>query len=96
MALLANLTTVYGENRELYVRVNSLSSSNHGVASSVLYRGFISEEAYRANGLYVWELELQTMIDVSGAIWTQAYEALKALPAETEDGTPPFADAIDC
>ncbi|CAG8864063.1 hypothetical protein [Pseudomonas fluorescens] len=88
MALTASLTTSYGETRDLYVRVNNLSTSNHGVSSSALYRGYIVEEQFRAGGGYVWERELEFMVDVSGDIWTQAYQALKEQPE--------FAGSTDC
>lgn len=77
MAVLANLITAFGESRELYVRVNSLSTSNHGVSSNALFRGYISAEAFQAGGAFMWELELDFVVDVSGQIWEQAYDALK-------------------
>ena len=80
MAVTASLTTSYGETRDLYVRVNSLSTSNHGVSSSALFRGYMGQEQFQAGGGYVWEFEMDFMVDVSGQIWEQAYEALKGLP----------------
>lgn len=88
MGVTANLTTSYGETRGLYVRVNSLSTSNHGVSSNVLFRGYISQEHFQAGGGYVWEMEMDFMVDVSGQIWSQAYESLKALPE--------FFECVDC
>ena len=79
MAVTASLTTLYGETRDLYVRVNSLSTSNHGVSSSALFRGYIGQEQFQAGGGYVWEFEMDFMVDVSGPIWEQAYAALKDL-----------------
>lgn len=96
MAVTQTLVTEFGENRELYVRVNNLTANNHGEGSTtnhggintVLFRGYYSEEAFRNSGRFVWELEMNVVFDVSLALWPQAYTVLKS--------TPDFADAVDC
>lgn len=88
MALSAKIETSFGEKRAAYVRVNSMIISNHGVASLVLYRGYLSEEAFKGGSSFVWELEVQIDLDVSLPIWNQAYSHLKTLSE--------FADATDC
>lgn len=87
MAVNVMLKTPYGETRDTYVRVNSVSTSNHGVSSSVLFRGYISREAFQAGASFTWEKELEMMMDVADPLWVQAYAELKSLPE--------FIDAID-
>lgn len=74
MAVLANLETSYGEVRELYVRVNSVTASNHGVESVAMLRGFISREAYEEGKSYVYEDSLEFSPDISKPLWSQVYE----------------------
>lgn len=88
MAVTATLDTIYGETRETYVRINSLSTNNHGVSSVVLFRGFISRDGFKSGASYFWEKELSMMLDISAPLWPQAYAELKKLPE--------FAEAIDC
>lgn len=88
MAVTAKLNAVYGEERETYVRIISLSTNNHGESSVVLFRGFISREGFKGGASYFWEKELEMMLDVSALLWPQAYSELKKLPE--------FAGAIDC
>lgn len=88
MALSAKIETSFGEKRAVYVRVNSMIVSNHGLATLVLYRGFLSAESFKGGSSFVWELEAQVDLDVSLPLWDQAYAHLKTLPE--------FADATDC
>lgn len=88
MAVTAVLKTVYGETREAYVRINSLSTNNHGVSSVVLFRGFISRDGFKSGASYFWEKELEMMLNISEPLWPQAYRELKKLPE--------FALAVDC
>ncbi|MQT42930.1 hypothetical protein GHO45_18580 [Pseudomonas sp. FSL R10-0765] len=88
MAVTAKLNAVYGEERETYVRIISLSANNHGELSVVLFRGFISREGFKSGASYFWEKELSMMLDVSAPLWSQAYSELKKL---TE-----FSEAVDC
>lgn len=88
MAITVMLETPYGETRETYVRINSVSASNHGVTSSVLFRGYLSKEAFQSAASYTWEKELEMMLDVSAPLWAQAYGKLKQMPD--------FAEATDC
>lgn len=76
MAIKATVTTPYGEARELYIRLNNIESSNHGVASHALFRGFLSQEAFAQGAHYLWEQEVEFTADVTAPLWGQAYEAL--------------------
>lgn len=76
MAIKATVTTVFGEEREVYIRLNSIEASNHGWASHALFRGFLTKEAFQAGAHYVWEKEIEFTPDVSQPIWPQAYAAL--------------------
>ena len=87
MALVANLETLFGETRNLYVRINNIEANNHGSAASALARGFISKNAFQSGKSYVWEKIFEFNVDVSLPIWEQAYRALKS--------DPEFFDAID-
>lgn len=88
MAVSASLPTTYGETREVYVRINSASISNHGTMSAFLFRGYVSKEAFRSGSSFIWELEAELLANVSENPWGQAYAHLKKLPE--------FADATDC
>jgi len=85
MAIIMEVATPAGERRELYIRLNNAEVSNHGVPSTALFRGFLSEEAFRAGRAFVWEEEVQFAADVTAPLWGQAYAALKA---ELGDGEP--------
>lgn len=78
MAIKAIVNTTYGESRELYIRLNNVEASNHGVASSAIFRGFISQDAFQDGAHYVWEHTVDFIADVSRPIWEQAYLELKA------------------
>ncbi|EOX3456117.1 hypothetical protein ACPFUK_003332 [Vibrio cholerae] len=78
MAVLAKVVTMHGEEKELYVRLNNVEVSNHGVQANALFRGFISREAFDNGFHYVWEREFQFTADVSKPVWEQAYAQLKA------------------
>lgn len=86
MAILATVKTMYGEERELYIRLNSLESSNHGVATSALFRGFLNQTAFEDGVHYMWEQSVEFVADVSLPLWEQAYGELKlTLGAECVD-----------
>lgn len=77
MAVLAKVMTMHGEEKELYVRLNNVEASNHGVKANALFRGFISHEAFDSGFHYVWEREVQFLADVTKPLWEQAYAQLK-------------------
>jgi hypothetical protein len=77
MAIKATVETLHGEKRELYIRLNNVEASNHGVTSHALFRGFLSEDAFDKGKHFVWEREIQFTPDVGKPLWVQAYEALK-------------------
>jgi hypothetical protein len=79
MAIKATLETSYGEERELYIRLNNIEASNHGVTSTAMFRGFLSEEAFNAGKQFLWEHTVEFTPDVSKPLWEQAYKALKAV-----------------
>ncbi|MDW3059223.1 hypothetical protein [Vibrio sp. 1978] len=78
MAILANVQTKHGEDRELYVRINNVEASNHGVKSSVLFRGFLSQSAFNDGYHYLYEEVIELIVDPASPIWEQAYLAYKA------------------
>lgn len=77
MAIQATVATEYGEDRSLYIRLNNLESSNHGVASKAKFRGFLSQETFADGKHYLWERDIEFVADVSLPLWPQAYEVLK-------------------
>lgn len=83
MAIMATVETVYGEERELYIRLNNVDASNHGVAATAKFRGFLSEQAYTNGASYVWEKDVEFNADVTRSLWVQAYLELK-LTMETQ------------
>ena len=85
MAVLINLTTKYGETREMYVRINNVEASNHGVETHVLFRSYISRDAFKAGANYVDDHPLSFMADVTKPLWEQAFDKLKEL----------YPDAVD-
>lgn len=80
MAIKATTETSFGEDRGLYIRLNSMETSNHGLTSHALFRGFLSKEAFQGGKSFVWERSVEFMADVSQPLWAQAYAALKAQP----------------
>lgn len=76
MAIIAKVTTPFGEDRELYIRLNNVEASNHGAASLALFRGFLSKDAFKAGSHYVWEKWIEFTPEVSQPLWSQAYKAL--------------------
>jgi hypothetical protein len=80
MAIQANLETDAGEFRDLYVRINDVEGlNNHGAFCVVRFRGYISKAAFQAGKAFAWERVMQMPApDVSGNLWAQAYDALKA------------------
>lgn len=77
MALQATLETSYGETRPLYVRINNVEASNHGVQAVALARGYLSKQAFDERKAYVWEQTIEFTPDVSLPLWEQAYAALR-------------------
>jgi len=77
MAILATVTTEHGEERELYIRLNNMNSSNHGVHSKATFRGFASKASFDEGKRYMYEHEIGFMADVSMPLWEQAYYELK-------------------
>lgn len=78
MAVTASVQTQHGEDRELYVRINNVEASNHGVASSVLFRGYLSQSAFNDGYHYLYEEVLELIVDPSLPIWEQSYQAYKS------------------
>lgn len=78
MAIKATVIDSFGEERSLYIRLNNVESSNHGVASTAKFRGFISQQAFIDKCHYLWESDIAFDADVSRPLWPQAYAALKA------------------
>lgn len=78
MAIKATVPTQFGEDREVYIRLNNVEASNHGATSLALFRGFLSKEAFNAGAHYVWEKWVEFTPDVSQPLWHQAYAALIA------------------
>ncbi len=77
MAILAVVATEYGEERKLYIRLNNIEVNNHGVMSCVKFRGFLSKDAFKEGGKWLWERDVEFFADINKPIWTQAYEVLK-------------------
>ena len=78
MAIKALVTTSFGEDRELYIRLNNLEASNHDVESTALFRGFASQAAYEEGKGFMWERDIMFKPDVALPLWGQAYEVLKS------------------
>lgn len=78
MAIIATVKTSLGEDRELYIRLNNVETSNHGERSTAKFRGFLSQEAYQVGANYAWEQDVEFMADVTLPLWMQAYQALKS------------------
>ncbi|WP_157971050.1 hypothetical protein [Pseudogemmobacter bohemicus] len=66
----------FGEDREVYIRLNNIEANNHGVPALALFRGFISRAAFEAGAHYVWEASVEFASDVTLPLWPQAYAAL--------------------
>ena len=76
MAIKATVKTIFGEDKELYIRLNSVEASNHGEESSALFRGFASRDAFDSGAKCMYEKLIQFTPDVSLNLWSQAYSAL--------------------
>lgn len=80
MALQARLETIFGEERELYVRINNVEASNHGNLATALARGYLNEQAFLERKAFVWERPFAFAANVSEPLWLQAYAALRESP----------------
>lgn len=81
MAIIATVNTAYGEKRSLYIRLNNVEISNHGVKTMACFRGFISEEIFKSGkGMFVWERSIEFDSNLDEVLWNQAYQALKDQP----------------
>lgn len=78
MAISATVTTNFGEDRDVYIRLNNIEANNHGVPAQALFRGFLSQPAFESGAHYVWEGSVEFTPDVSQPLWPQAYAALVA------------------
>lgn len=76
MAILSTVPSIYGEDRELYIRLNSIESSNHGEKTNALFRGFVSKEAFDGSKHYIYECSAEFYADIEKPLWPQAYDAL--------------------
>lgn len=78
MGLKATGETAYGEERELYWRLNNFEQlANHGVPAAARFRAFLSKDAFEAGKNFVTEKVIEFQADVSKPMWEQAYEALR-------------------
>lgn len=75
MAILASVETMFGEERQLYIRVNNIEVSNHGVNARALFRGYASKDSFDEAKHYMFEQSLEFKADVGGNLWEQAYLA---------------------
>lgn len=83
MAIMAEVETLHGETRKLYIRLNNVEASNHGVKCRALFRGFLSEKAFKEGKHFLWEEYVEFDGDATGKHWEQAYAALaKTLTGE--------------
>lgn len=81
MAVAATMETSFGEQRQLYIRLNNVEGvNNHASPGEARFRGFISRDAFLAGKHFVWERLVPFTPDISQPIWPQAYTALKAMP----------------
>jgi len=86
MAILATVITQYGEERKLYIRLNNINASNHGVYTKATFRGFASKAAFDEGKRYMYENEVNFTANVSSLLWEQAYSELKKdIEVNTED-----------
>ena len=76
MAITTTIKTRFGEDRDCYIRLNSIEASNHGILAKALFRAFLSQEAFQAGSHYVAEFDVEFPADVSAPLWEQAYDAL--------------------
>ena len=79
MAIKAVVKTIYGKDVELYLRINNIDVSNHGVESIALIRGYISKEAFDSGNHYAYQESINFDADVSSNLWEQAYIAFCTL-----------------
>lgn len=86
MAILARVKTIHGEEKELYIRINNVEVSNHGVKATALIRGFVSKDAFDNKMHFLHEEYVEFDSDVSEPLWGQVYSELKLL----------YVDSIDC
>lgn len=85
MAIVTDVILNTGETKNLYLRVNNVDASNHGVESKFLVRGFLSEQSFRDGYHYLHEEVINFTPDVSVSLWDQAYSRLKELYPEHVD-----------
>ena len=76
MAIKETIKTVFGEERECYIRLNNVEASNHGVPAKALFRAFLSKESFDLKANYVAEFDVEFDVAVDKAIWPQSYKAL--------------------
>lgn len=76
MAILENVETSYGENKEIYIRLNNVEVSNHGEHAFAIFRGFFNKEAFLNGKSFIYEKHVKFTPNVSEPMWEQAYKAL--------------------
>lgn len=76
MAIQAKVSTLFGEDRVLYIRLNNVEASNHGEDTLVKFRGFLSKEAFEAGSHFLWEKDISFPADIAEPLWPQAYAYL--------------------
>lgn len=81
MGLRARVLTIFNEERDVYIRINSIFLNNHGAPSTATFRGYLTDNPVAENAPMVWELTVSIMdLDVTQNVWAQAYDALKSHP----------------
>jgi hypothetical protein len=90
MAIVAKVETRFGEERELYIRLNHFDQlANHGVPARAVFRGYASEEAFQNGAEFMFEQAVEFPADAPSAPWKAAYAALAKF-----DPAAPLADEL--
>jgi len=88
MAVTVKGETDFGEERELYWRLNNFEQlANHGVKAVARFRAFASEEAFRSGKHFMAEKLIEFDVNTKKPVWSQAYAALRLEPG-FKDATP--------
>jgi hypothetical protein len=79
MSILATAETVFGDTREIYIklmRLNAVESPGQVAVAQALFLGYTSEAAMNAGKRHIWEREIEIEPDKDQPLWSQAYVAL--------------------
>lgn len=85
MAILTKVTTIHGEEKELYIRVNNVEVNNHGIKACALVRGFLSKDAFDNRMHFLHEERVEFDADLTKPLWEQVYDELKRKYPESVD-----------